>query len=83
LQPAKWLKGLKNNIKRTLFQRALKEGQELDQSCPPVYRGSVEEIVAAYARKGSREAADRKFGILSAYQVPSINKALARRPSVY
>jgi hypothetical protein len=65
---AKWLQGVKHNIVRTLFQRAMESGEEMDKSAAPIFLVHVQLMCAAYAREGSAQAALRKIALLTAWQ---------------
>ena len=48
-EPARWLNGLKKNIRRFCFERDAKEGNEMDHSADPIYFDEMEAMVKAYS----------------------------------
>jgi hypothetical protein len=65
---ARWLKGVKANVRRICFERDSKSGEGIDHSCSPIYPCHVEEMTRALALEGSAEAAMRKFAITCGHQ---------------
>ena len=68
-ESARWLRGVKNNITRIVFNRSKEAGEEMDKSATPLYPHHVEAVNRAYARADGAEAAARKFAITVAYQI--------------
>ena len=52
---ARWLRGLRNNLQRDLFQRAMENGEKMDKSAYPLCLPELMAINQAYAREGSEE----------------------------
>mmetsp|Transcript_19309 Transcript_19309/g.62074 ORF Transcript_19309/g.62074 Transcript_19309/m.62074 type:complete len:323 (-) Transcript_19309:416-1384(-) len=63
-EQARWLYGLRNSIAREFLQRDMDTGTSKDCSATPIYYQHVLDVVDAYAREGSPEAANRKCGIV-------------------
>ena len=66
--PARWFKGVKNNIEKICFNEAKKAGDPTSKKAPPLYLVVLEAIVAAYACEGSDEAIRAKFACLGGWQ---------------
>ena len=52
---ARWLRGLRNQLQRDLFQRAMDNGEKMDKSAYPLCLPELMSINQAYAREGSEE----------------------------
>ena len=52
---SRWLRGLKAQLKKVTFQRAVKAGEELDHSNEPLYLDDIKLIIAALAKAGTQE----------------------------
>ena len=62
---AKWLRGMKANMGRSVYQRCLVSGVKTDHSATPIYLAELRDLCAAFARANSREAAVRKLALKS------------------
>lgn len=62
---AHWLRGLKNNIKRDLFIRAIRNGEIIDKSETPLYSEHTKMINKAFASEGSSKSVMYKFAVTS------------------
>jgi hypothetical protein len=58
---ALWYRGIKHNMKNTLFKRRKEAGTPTDNRQTPVYISHVKQINRAYSLQGSKEAMVRKF----------------------
>jgi len=59
-----WFEGVKYGVRRATSQRAMKDGDDGDQSATPVHLDLLKQIVAAYAAAGTADAARRIFGLM-------------------
>lgn len=64
----RWLKGLKKNLGRRLFERAKAEGEVMDKSATPLYVEHLRAMAQALAREGSPESALRKLALTCCHQ---------------
>ena len=64
-----WLKGLKNNIRRTAVGNLVDNGKPVDNSAEPVYAEHIVSIVSAYAKIGGEVAARRKLAINATWDI--------------
>mmetsp|Transcript_11867 Transcript_11867/g.25044 ORF Transcript_11867/g.25044 Transcript_11867/m.25044 type:complete len:409 (-) Transcript_11867:690-1916(-) len=63
-QQARWLRGIKQNIKREVFERAQASGAEMDKSETPLYlKSHIAPVIGAHAKVGDLEATTRRLGI--------------------
>lgn len=62
----KWWRCFKKEVQKVIFQRAVKDGDEMDQSATPVYPCQIRLIIRALAKVGTREATLRALAILIA-----------------
>ena len=60
---AKWLRGLKANMGRAVYQRCLHAGESQDHSAHPIYLPEVRLLCKAFAMANSPEAAMRKLAL--------------------
>lgn len=74
---ARWYNGMKKNVQRELFARAMDAGEDLDQSATPLYRQHLLAVNAAYSREGSAEAAMRKFALQLLKQAAGRSKEIS------
>ncbi len=62
---AQWLRNVKKRMIRVCFQRSMAAGEDVDNSETPIYLDHFREMIRAYSREGSQEAAQRKFALIS------------------
>jgi len=63
-----WLLGLRRNIRAITMERIRKGEQKADQASKSIYPNDTKTINLAYSRAGTKEAAVRKFAILTCSQ---------------
>lgn len=63
-----WLLGLRRNIRAIAMERIRKGEQKADQASKSIYPNDTKTINLAYSRAGTKEAAVRKFAILTCSQ---------------
>jgi hypothetical protein len=77
----RWFLGIKHQIKKKLADRAMKAGDQLDQSATPLYEKSVRFCSNAYSLDGRAQAAAenacRKFSIITEWQCSGRSGELA------
>jgi len=67
-EAAVWFKRVKRKMVRTIFQRSMSSGEEMDKSETPLYLEHIKAVCRAYGREGSAEAALRKLAIKCLWQ---------------
>ncbi|XRB24719.1 hypothetical protein RI054_39g145750 [Pseudoscourfieldia marina] len=67
-QESLWLKGLKENVRRKAFRRALEAGEDLDKSAAPISSVAMAGMVKALSRQDTALAAEKKFDLLRSWQ---------------
>ena len=60
-----WFNGVRTNMKGVIFERAIKRGEQMDASAPPIYPSHVDEICAAFSKEGSADAAIARLDVLT------------------
>ena len=61
---AQWLRNVKKGMIRVCFQRSMAAGEDMGNSEIPIYLDHFREMIRAYSREGSQEAALRKFALI-------------------
>lgn len=56
-----WIRDLKEKIRQELFDRMMEAGESIDKSETPIYTADLRECNAAWSKKGTTEAINRKF----------------------
>ena len=78
---ARWYKGLKKNIWRTLFQRAVKAGEALDKSNVPIFLEHVKKICGHFAKTASSESEELQHA-LRKFVIKSLHMAAGRTAEI-
>ena len=76
---ARWWQGLRNQCRRTMFTRAMEQGELQDKSETPLYLKHIREITQHYALDDASpgEAAQRKFSLKTLWQAAGRSSEVA------